>query len=105
MRRRTGQRRHTRFRESPGLCLWRSPSVIFTKGRHAGSPKGATQATARVNREAVGLYDLENRQDFLDADRGFIAPIPGALTGPDGHTIFFDTAPGERKKSEPLPER
>ncbi|MGD9988690.1 alkyl/aryl-sulfatase [Pseudonocardia sp.] len=31
---------------------------------------------------------MDNRQDFLDADRGFIAPIPGPLTGPDGHTIF-----------------
>src|SRR5690242_2398521 len=51
-------------------------------------PKDATPVTARVNREAVGLYDLDNRQDFVDADRGFLAPIPGALTGPDGHTIF-----------------
>ena len=36
-------------------------------------PKDATPATAAANREAVALYDMDNRQDFADADRGHIA--------------------------------
>ena len=33
-------------------------------------PKDATAATAAANREAVALYDMDDRQDFADADRG-----------------------------------
>jgi alkyl sulfatase BDS1-like metallo-beta-lactamase superfamily hydrolase len=39
-------------------------------------PKGATPATATANREAVSRYDMADRQDFSDADRGLIAGFP-----------------------------
>ncbi|WP_328867160.1 alkyl/aryl-sulfatase [Streptomyces sp. NBC_00304] len=51
-------------------------------------PKGATPATAAVNREAVARYDMDDRQDFADSDRGFIAPLPDKLYGADGRVIF-----------------
>jgi alkyl sulfatase BDS1-like metallo-beta-lactamase superfamily hydrolase len=52
-------------------------------------PKDATPATVRVNRDAVALYDMDDQQDFADADRGFIAGFPdGKVLGPDGHLIF-----------------
>ena len=53
------------------------------------SPKDATPATASANREVVALYDMADRQDFADADRGFIAGFPGGkVVGADGHVIF-----------------
>ena len=51
-------------------------------------PKEATAATAQANRDAVALYAMDDRQDFQDADRGFIAPFPGQVVGDDGHVIF-----------------
>jgi alkyl sulfatase BDS1-like metallo-beta-lactamase superfamily hydrolase len=47
--------------------------------QYAVAPKDATSATAQVNRDAAGLYDLADRQDFADADRGLIAPWPGPV--------------------------
>ena len=51
-------------------------------------PKEATAATAQANRDAVELYAMDDRQDFQDAERGFIAPFPGQVVGDDGHVIF-----------------
>lgn len=50
--------------------------------------KNATTTTAAVNRDAVRRYDMDDRQDFADADRGFIAPFPGPVVGEDGRVIF-----------------
>jgi alkyl sulfatase BDS1-like metallo-beta-lactamase superfamily hydrolase len=52
------------------------------------TPKDATPATAAANREAVGRYDMDDRQDFADAKRGRIAPFPGKVAAGDGHVIF-----------------
>jgi alkyl sulfatase BDS1-like metallo-beta-lactamase superfamily hydrolase len=51
-------------------------------------PKDATAATAATNREAVARYSMEDRQDFADADRGFIAGFPGPVSGADGSVVF-----------------
>lgn len=52
------------------------------------TPKGATPATAAANREAVARYAMDDRQDFADTDRGFIAPFPDKVYGADGRVIF-----------------
>jgi alkyl sulfatase BDS1-like metallo-beta-lactamase superfamily hydrolase len=52
------------------------------------TPKDATPATVAANRDAVALYDMDDRQDFADADRGLIAPFPAQVLGADGHVIF-----------------
>ncbi|MFE6887365.1 alkyl/aryl-sulfatase [Streptomyces sp. NPDC057694] len=57
----------------------------------ASAPKPATPATAAANREAVARYDMDDRQDFADNDRGFIAPFPDRTYRPDG-TVIFDPA-------------
>ncbi len=55
-------------------------------------PKDATPATAAANRDAAARYDLASRQDFTDADRGFIAGFPDQkLRHADG-TPMFDLA-------------
>jgi alkyl sulfatase BDS1-like metallo-beta-lactamase superfamily hydrolase len=52
------------------------------------TPKDPTPATVSANREAVALYDMADRQDFADADRGFIAGFPGPVVRDDGHVVF-----------------
>ncbi|WP_329625281.1 MBL fold metallo-hydrolase [Streptomyces sp. NBC_01255] len=54
----------------------------------ADSSKPASTATAAVNREALARYAMEDRQDFADRDRGFLAPLPDKLYGGDGRVIF-----------------
>lgn len=50
--------------------------------------KPASAATARVNKEAASRYAMDDRQDFTDADLGFLAPFPDKLYGSDGRVIF-----------------
>jgi alkyl sulfatase BDS1-like metallo-beta-lactamase superfamily hydrolase len=39
--------------------------------------------------DAVGLYDMADRRDFADTERGFIAPWPDkVVSSVDGHVIF-----------------
>ena len=52
------------------------------------TPKDATAATAAANRDAVGLYAMDDQQDFADADRGFLAGFPDKVLGEDGRVIF-----------------
>jgi alkyl sulfatase BDS1-like metallo-beta-lactamase superfamily hydrolase len=51
-------------------------------------PKGPTPATVAANRDAVSKYAMDDRADFPDAVRGFVAPLPEPVKGADGHTIF-----------------
>ncbi|WP_370617720.1 alkyl/aryl-sulfatase [Mumia qirimensis] len=66
--------------------------------------KGATTATATANREAGAHYAMEDRQDFADADRGLIAPLPGPVLGSDGHTIFDPHAFDYLADDKPAPD-
>ncbi|MCL2550696.1 MAG: MBL fold metallo-hydrolase [Actinomycetia bacterium] len=52
------------------------------------SAKPATAATAAANKEAVDRYAMEDRQDFADAARGLVAPLPGPLRDADGRVLF-----------------
>ncbi|MEE4546870.1 alkyl sulfatase dimerization domain-containing protein [Streptomyces sp. V4-01] len=52
------------------------------------SPKDATAATAAANRQAAAGYEMGDRQDFVNADRGLIAPLPEPLRADDGRVIF-----------------
>jgi alkyl sulfatase BDS1-like metallo-beta-lactamase superfamily hydrolase len=56
------------------------------------TPRGATSFTAEVNHEAAARYALDDRQDFSDADRGFVAEFPGRkLFRADG-SLMLDMA-------------
>jgi alkyl sulfatase BDS1-like metallo-beta-lactamase superfamily hydrolase len=53
------------------------------------TPKEATPETAGANRKAAALYDMDDRQDFADADRGLIAGFPDRkLLHADGSPMF-----------------
>jgi hypothetical protein len=63
--------------------------------RNPGGPvsyntKSPAPATVAANRDAVALFDMDNQQDFVEADRGFIAPWPGTVVSSvDGHVILL----------------
>jgi alkyl sulfatase BDS1-like metallo-beta-lactamase superfamily hydrolase len=51
-------------------------------------PKPATARTATVNREALARYAMDDRRDFADNDRGFLAPFPDTVRAADGRVLF-----------------
>jgi alkyl sulfatase BDS1-like metallo-beta-lactamase superfamily hydrolase len=54
----------------------------------AYEPKDPTAATIAANREAISRYPMADRRDYVDAERGFVAPLPEPVRGADGHVIF-----------------
>ena len=70
----------------------------------AYEPKDATAATVQANRDAVALYPMDDRQDFADADRGFIAPFPGPVLRDDGHLIFDPDSYSYLQDDAPAPD-
>jgi alkyl sulfatase BDS1-like metallo-beta-lactamase superfamily hydrolase len=54
----------------------------------AYEPKPATARTTAVNREALARYAMDDRRDFTDNDRGFLAPFPDTVQSADGRVIF-----------------
>ena len=58
----------------------------------SSTSSAASSATAAANREAAARYAMDDRRDFADADRGFIAAIPdGQVLRADG-SVMFDLA-------------
>lgn len=53
-------------------------------------PKAATSATAGANKDATTRYAMDDREDFHDVDRGFIAPIPDGRTRNDAGEVVYD---------------
>ncbi|MFJ6805767.1 alkyl/aryl-sulfatase [Streptomyces anulatus] len=51
-------------------------------------PKQATPFTANINRAAAARFAMEDRADFLDVDRGFIADFDIAQRNEEGRQIF-----------------
>jgi alkyl sulfatase BDS1-like metallo-beta-lactamase superfamily hydrolase len=52
------------------------------------APKPAEPATARSNRAFAATLPLSDRQDFTDADRGFIATLPDATITDKGRAVW-----------------
>lgn len=67
-------------------------------------PQHASQATAHANKEAASRYAMGDRQDFSDADRGFLAPFPDKLYGSDGRVIFDASRFGYLGDDVPAPD-
>ena len=50
--------------------------------------KPATATIESANRANVNNLPFADTADFDDADRGFIAPLPGRTVGPGGNVVF-----------------
>ncbi|WP_280425311.1 alkyl/aryl-sulfatase [Nocardia carnea] len=58
--------------------------------------------TARINREATQRYDMADRADFTDAQRGLIVPLPGPVySGVDSSKVVFDPAGFDYLRGDP----
>ncbi|MFD6103294.1 alkyl/aryl-sulfatase [Nocardia salmonicida] len=65
-------------------------------------PKPASSATAGINRAATQSYDMDNRADFTDAQRGLIAPLPGPVySDADSSKVVFDPADFDYLRGDP----
>lgn len=66
-----------------------SHTVVETEIRQAG-PKGATSATRLAQEGVREKLDLSDRQDFKDAQRGLIAPLPneGIVRDDQGRVVW-----------------
>jgi alkyl sulfatase BDS1-like metallo-beta-lactamase superfamily hydrolase len=60
------------------------------------SSKVASAGTSQINRDAIGLYNMADRPDFADTERGFIAPCPekvqldGDQAAPSAYAAVLD---------------
>ena len=59
----------------------------------AAQPKDAEPATRRVNAEVLGALPFGDRADFEDAQRGFVAPLPGDIMSADGARTIWSMKP------------
>ena len=64
--------------------------VLLTTHLALAQPKKATSATKAVNSALLKKLPFGNNQDFKDATRGFIAPLPdgGVIKGKDGKPVW-----------------
>ncbi|MER5948472.1 alkyl sulfatase dimerization domain-containing protein [Streptomyces sp. NPDC001904] len=70
----------------------------------AYEPKPASEHTTSVNRAAAGRYALDDRQDFADVDRGFMAAFEGVLRNDDGEVVFDGPALDYVTDDAPAPD-
>jgi alkyl sulfatase BDS1-like metallo-beta-lactamase superfamily hydrolase len=83
-----------------------SCSVFLTTHSTLAQPKKATSATKEVNAALLKKLPFANTQDFEDASRGFIAPLPdgGVIKGKDGKPVWDMTKFAFIKEGAPAPE-
>ena len=64
--------------------------------------KDATEATKAMNDRLLEELPFEDRRDFEEAERGFIAPLPdgGVISGEDGSEVW-DTRNSRSSKRAP----
>ncbi|EDA0833302.1 MBL fold metallo-hydrolase [Salmonella enterica] len=79
------------FRLSRTFIAITTASGLFIHTAFAAeSAKDATQYTQQINQQYIKNLPFSNRQDFADAQRGFIAPLPdhGILNNTDGKPYY-----------------
>ncbi|EMJ3208179.1 MBL fold metallo-hydrolase [Salmonella enterica] len=79
------------FRLSRTFIAITTASGLFIHTAFAAeSAKDATQYTQQINQQYIKNLPLSDRQDFADAQRGFIAPLPdhGILNNTDGKPYY-----------------
>ncbi|EAB2201336.1 MBL fold metallo-hydrolase [Salmonella enterica] len=79
------------FRLSRTFIAITTASGLFIHTAFAAeSAKDATQYTQQINQQYIKNLPFSDRQDFADAQRGFIAPLPdhGILNNTDGKPYY-----------------
>ncbi len=63
---------------------------VFLDPCPAGGPKEASDATAKANARALKTLPFKDKQDFQDAQRGFIAGMPNLMIRDAGGNLVWD---------------
>lgn len=58
------------------ISITAASGLLFHTAFAAKSAKDATQYTQQINQQYIKNLPFSDRQDFADAQRGFIAPLP-----------------------------
>lgn len=72
------------------IAIAAATSLLVNSAFAAESAKGATPSTQEINQRYIKSLPFSDRQDFVDAQRGFIAPLlnQGKLTNEKGDVVY-----------------
>lgn len=72
------------------IAIAAATSLLVNSAFAAESAKGATPSTQEMNQRYIKSLPFSDRQDFVDAQRGFIAPLlnQGKLTNEKGDIVY-----------------
>jgi alkyl sulfatase BDS1-like metallo-beta-lactamase superfamily hydrolase len=81
-------------------------TITFTSTWAATEPKDATDVTKKANAQVLKKLPFTNKQDFEDAKRGFIAPLPnkGVIKNDKGQVVWDLTRFAFIKQDAPAPD-
>ncbi len=67
-----------------------SQANVQPAGQVKAQPKDATAFTKQINAEYLKALDFNNKEDFADASRGFIAAVPNGLVKDDKGNVVWN---------------
>jgi alkyl sulfatase BDS1-like metallo-beta-lactamase superfamily hydrolase len=81
-------------------------TITFTGTWAATEPKNATEVTKKANAQVLKKLPFTNKQDFEDAKRGFISPLPnnGVIKNDKGRVVWDLTRFAFIKQGAPAPD-
>ena len=81
-------------------------ALSLTGAEAATDPKDATEVTKKANAQVLKKLPFTNKQDFEDAKRGFIAPLPnnGVIKNDKGQIVWDLTRFDFIKQDAPAPD-
>jgi alkyl sulfatase BDS1-like metallo-beta-lactamase superfamily hydrolase len=81
------------FRKIPLAGLSAGAAFMMSAAAASAQPKDAEPATRRTNAEVLRSLPFNDRADFDDAQRGFIAALPDAIMSADGQRTIWSMKP------------
>ncbi|MDG4718210.1 MULTISPECIES: alkyl/aryl-sulfatase [Thalassospira] len=93
------------FRVMTGMMTGVALSCFVSSMAYAADPKPATAITTAANKAVFDQLPFDNMDDFEDAARGFIAPLPdnGIIKDANGKTVW-DLSEYQFAKDKPAPD-
>ncbi|MDB6097596.1 MAG: fold metallo-hydrolase, partial [Gammaproteobacteria bacterium] len=76
-------------------------SCLASASAVSAQPNDAEPATRRANAEVLRSLPFGDRVDFDEAQRGFIAALPGAIMSADGQRTIWSMQPYAFETGEP----
>jgi alkyl sulfatase BDS1-like metallo-beta-lactamase superfamily hydrolase len=81
------------FRDILLVVLFAGAACLVSASAAVAQPKDAEPATRRANADVLRSLPFGDRADFDDAQRGFIATLPGAIMSADGQRTIWSMKP------------